>query len=667
MNKKMVFIVLVLAFCGSLVASHIQLLSPLGGECWQAGKTIQISWEQEDIKGDLQIVLYKEGLYYANIGKVPARAGKYSWRIPAGMPPAGDYSLRVYQDKVSAGTPREFSIMAGAASANEPSIAPGDVHVQELPDELVSDRFMDKSGEEVMVVTISGRPPHNYRAPAAVHAASAVTLGDMPAYDWSFGCSATSAAMMAGYYDIHGYPNMYTGPTNDGTMPLDNSSWGTVLINGETRSQCPLSATRQGVDGRGSRGHVDDYWIKYGSSDEDPYITNGWTQHAYSGCTGDYMKTNQSAWDNSDGATSFYYYEDGSKFDEKYAADGGYGFELFMKSRGYTITERFTQLIYGYGGNSKGFTLAQYRAEINAGRPVMIQVEGHTMVGYGYEASSSKIYIHDTWDYSDHSMSWGGSYSGLQMWGVVVLNLVPATGVTLTISTTAGGTTSPTPGSHSYSPGTKVKVKAIPSANYEFVKWSGSSSSTAATITLTMNTDKSLKANFRLKPRLTLSSSSGGTTSPAAGTHYYATGTNVTITAIPTDTYAFKSWSGHVSGSTNPITVTMSADKAIKANFQRVFAPTSVTGRKQENRSFSQREIIGILTWQANGSNAGLTIEKYRVYLVSGGSRALLGEVAATATLEYWHRRAGSGQLQYEIVAVAAGNYEGVPAGITIN
>ena len=45
----------------------------------------------------------------------------------------------------------------------------------------------------------------------------------VPAYQWSFGCSATSGSMIAGYYDRNGFPNMYTGPTNAGMMPLDSS------------------------------------------------------------------------------------------------------------------------------------------------------------------------------------------------------------------------------------------------------------------------------------------------------------------------------------------------------------------------------------------------------------------------------------------------------------
>jgi hypothetical protein len=68
-------------------------------------------------------------------------------------------------------------------------------------------------------------------------------------------------------------------------------------------------------------------------------------------------------------------------------------------------------LIYGYNGNTNGFTFQQYSDEIDAGNPVFIHVRGHTMLGVGYDDSTSTIYIHDTWDYSTHSMTWGGSYS----------------------------------------------------------------------------------------------------------------------------------------------------------------------------------------------------------------------------------------------------------------
>jgi len=272
-------------------------------------------------------------------------------------------------------------------------------------------------------VTIAGKPPSNYRAPVAHPTDNSIYLNNVPAFDWSFGCSATSAAMFAGYYDNMGFSNMYTGPTNGGVMPMDNSSWGTVVINGETRSQCPLSATRNNVDGRTTNGHVDDYWIKYDNTDPDPYITGGWTQHTYGDCTGDYMKTNQSAFNNTDGATSFYFMNNGDPFSTTYDDDGCFGFTQFIESRGYTVTSYFNQRIQGFNGNTAGFTFAQFQQAIDAGNPVLIHITGHTMLGIGYRTIGNIVYLHDTWDYNLHEMVWGGTYGGADHGSVSVIRL----------------------------------------------------------------------------------------------------------------------------------------------------------------------------------------------------------------------------------------------------
>lgn len=306
---------------------------------------------------------------------------------------------------------------------------------QKIPlfEKLVVDRFTDSTGREVVVINVPGIPPENFRMPAVSPSDATSSLPDVPGYDWSFGCSATSAAMMAGYYDRTTYPNMYTGPTNGGVAPMNNSSWGSVVINGETRKQCPISATRQGVDGRSTRGHVDDYWIMYNNAGPDPFIVNGWTEHTYGDCTGDYMKTNQSVYGNVDGGTTFYYYTNGSPYSGTgYNKDGLYGLKLFFESRGYTVTSHYNQYIYGYNGNTLGFTFEQFKQQIDAGRPVIIQVLGHSMLGFGYNDTGSLVYLHDTWDYSTHQMTWGGSYSGLTHYAVGVVQLSPNNSVPLT-------------------------------------------------------------------------------------------------------------------------------------------------------------------------------------------------------------------------------------------
>ncbi len=296
-------------------------------------------------------------------------------------------------------------------------------------DQYITGRTIDETGREIIGIKVPGKPPANYRAPVTNYTRNAVVLGSVPAFSWSFGCSATAAAMAAGFYDNNGYANVYTGPTNGGLMPMNNSSWGSVVINGETRDLCPLSATMLNLDGRSTRGHVDDYWTLYGSTVSDPYILNGWTEHTHADCTGDFMGTNQSDVGSSDGSTTFYYYGDGTPLYDYSGCDpdgrdGCHGMRLFYESRGYSVVQNYTQLIYGNNGNTLGFTFNQFMNEINNGRPVLIQVVGHTMLGYGYDEATQLVYLHDTWDYQDHSMVWGGEYAGMAQWGVSVVELL---------------------------------------------------------------------------------------------------------------------------------------------------------------------------------------------------------------------------------------------------
>jgi len=296
----------------------------------------------------------------------------------------------------------------------------------------VIDSYFDQTGKQVVVVKVPGVLPGKYKMPEAHPTDAAVMLPNVPAYDWSFGCSATSAAMMAGYYDNNGYPEIYTGPTNGGVAPMDNSVWGQVVINGETRSLCPLSATRLGLDGRAIKGHVDDYWINAGNGDPDPYIGN-WSQHEYGDCTGDFMKTNQSEFGNSDGSTIYVFYMGGSPFTGVDGSDGNYGLRLFFESRGERVFGYYNQYIYGYEGNTQGFTFEQYKQQIDAGRPVILQLAGHSVLGLGYDDASQTAYVHNTWDYGLSELTWGGIYADMQHYAVSVIELVPLAYPILTI------------------------------------------------------------------------------------------------------------------------------------------------------------------------------------------------------------------------------------------
>jgi hypothetical protein len=104
-------------------------------------------------------------------------------------------------------------------------------------------------------------------------------------------------------------------------------------------------------------------------------------------------------------------------------------------------------------------------------------------------------------------------------------NLLCAREHSLTISANTGGTTDPASGSHAYIDGTEVQVEAIPDSGYEFSSWSGDASGTANPITITMDSDKSIIANFTLIPPPEEAGKKGGcfiaTAAYGSPLHYY--------------------------------------------------------------------------------------------------------------------------------------------------
>lgn len=324
---------------------------------------------------------------------------------------------------------------AGAAALTQAELPENGSPQIEIVSPFYSEEYLTAAdGTEITRSIINGpsQPLPEYQAEreASITALEPEgTIGNFPSFNWVFGCSAVSGAMIAGYYDRTLYPNMYTGPANGGVMPLTDTAWPTWSDGYETYPNNPLIASHNGIDGRTIKGSIDDYWVKYGSTANDPYITGGWTQHTWGTAIGDYMKTSQSAYSNTDGSTSFYTYT--SSPDKLTCAnmesydiedrDGTYGRKLFYEARGYTVTDCFNQKT---DNNSGGFTLANFQAEIDAGHPVLLNLAGHSIVGYGYNGST--IYIRDTWDNDPghtYTMPWGGSYSGMTLLSVSVVHL----------------------------------------------------------------------------------------------------------------------------------------------------------------------------------------------------------------------------------------------------
>lgn len=146
--------------------------------------------------------------------------------------------------------------------------------------------------------------------------------------------------------------------------------------------------------------------------------------------------------------------------------------------------------------------------------------------------------------------------------------------LTTAVSPSGGGSVTVNPLKNNYVNAESVILTAVPAIDYEFTGWSGDASGTTNPLTVTMTKSKSITANFQSTVPPTLytltvnvipSGAGSVTVNPLKGT--YAQNEVVSLTAYPASGNSFTGWSGGLSGSTNPTTITMTTNKTVNANF----------------------------------------------------------------------------------------------------
>lgn len=149
----------------------------------------------------------------------------------------------------------------------------------------------------------------------------------------------------------------------------------------------------------------------------------------------------------------------------------------------------------------------------------------------------------------------------------VFASFATSTQYAVTVQPPTGGSVALSPSGGSYAAGTVVTVTAIPAAGYRFGSWGGALSGTTNPTTLLVDGNKTISASFVRQYNVNVSTTgSGGVSlSPAGGV--YDAGTVVTLTANPTGGGSFLGWSGDLTGTTNPATLTVNGDKSVTANF----------------------------------------------------------------------------------------------------
>ena len=177
---------------------------------------------------------------------------------------------------------------------------------------------------------------------------------------------------------------------------------------------------------------------------------------------------------------------------------------------------------------------------------------------------------------------------------LVTANFIPTPSYAIELEIDGDGTVSTEPPADSFLHGSEVTLTATPGPGQEFLDWQGSLRDSQNPFTFVIDRDLSLRVRFRAIPQVDLTTTVVGEGSievrPQADS--YLRGTELTLTAVPAEGHKFIRWSRHLSGSENPIMLTMDGHKRVDAIFEQssanyTLAVTSI------GQGFVQQSVTG--------------------------------------------------------------------------
>ena len=200
----------------------------------------------------------------------------------------------------------------------------------------------------------------------------------------------------------------------------------------------------------------------------------------------------------------------------------------------------------------------------------------------------------------------------------------------LTVAVVGNGSVDKSPDALTYTHGTQVTLTPTSATGYSFSGWSGDVVSTTNPVTVTLDAAKVITATFTQNSyALTVAIVGSGSVDKSPDAATYTHGTQVALTATPATGYSFSGWSGDVVSTTNPVTVTLDADKVVTATFtQNSYALTvAIVG----NGSVDKSPDAATYT---HGTQVTLTPTPATGYSFSGWSGECTGSGACVVTMD---------------------------------
>lgn len=188
------------------------------------------------------------------------------------------------------------------------------------------------------------------------------------------------------------------------------------------------------------------------------------------------------------------------------------------------------------------------------------------------------------------------------------------------------GTVSPANGE--FDEGSEISVTATANQGWVFSGWQGDQNGTTNPATILLNSNKTITAQFeQLEYELTLETVGEGAIQEqivATKTESYQEGTSIQLTAVPNTGWEFIEWTGDLSGSTNPATITMDSEKSVSAVFE--VAEYEISLEVQGEGEIEERIVAGKTSNYDYGTVVEFTAVPADGWLFTGWAGDLSGD-----------------------------------------
>jgi hypothetical protein len=115
-----------------------------------------------------------------------------------------------------------------------------------------------------------------------------------------------------------------------------------------------------------------------------------------------------------------------------------------------------------------------------------------------------------------------------------------------------------------------------------------------------------------------------GSVTAAPSVAWYPDGSEVSLTAMPATSHTFANWTGSVTGSSNPVGLTMDADKSVTANFQTIYASWAIANGVSTDPAANSGANLKAFAFGYTPGNPGALV--YTGTFAGGGTITARGE-----------------------------------------